>query len=50
MLAKYDSLECHTKGLTPAFTEKGNLFKFAETFSCDLFKTGSAVSTHLLNP
>jgi hypothetical protein len=32
MLAKYDNPECHTRGLVPAFLEKGNLFKFAELF------------------
>jgi hypothetical protein len=50
MLAKYDNPERHTRGLTPAFMEKGNLFKFAELINDDLFKTGSAISAHLPNP
>jgi hypothetical protein len=50
MLAKYDNPERHTRGLTPAFSEKGNLFEFTELFNEDLFKTGSAVSAHLPNP
>jgi hypothetical protein len=50
MLAKYDNPERHMRGLMPAFSEKGNLFKFAELFNDNLFKTGSAVSVHLPNP
>jgi hypothetical protein len=50
MTARYDNPERHTRGLEPAFTEKGNLFMFAELFNKDLFKTGSTVPAHLPNP
>jgi hypothetical protein len=50
MLAKYDNPGRRTRGLVPAFSEKGNLSEFAELFNQDLFETGSAVSAHLPNP
>jgi hypothetical protein len=50
MLAKYDNPERRTRGLLPAFEEKGNLSEFAERFNQDLFDTGSAVTAHLPNP
>jgi hypothetical protein len=50
MTAKYDNPERRTRGLEPAFTEKGNLFEFAELLNKDLFKTGSAVPAHLPDP
>jgi hypothetical protein len=50
MTAKYNNPECHTRGLEPVSTEKGNLFAFAELFSKDLFKTGSVVPAHLPDP
>jgi hypothetical protein len=40
----------HTRGIELVFTEKGNLFAFAELFNKDLFKTGSAVPVHLPDP
>jgi hypothetical protein len=50
MTAKYDNPERCTRCLEQAFTEKGNLFVFAELFNKDLFKAGSAVLVHLPDP